>query len=53
MCFNPNGANSGQYDLEAGVEIGLGWLVSQPITTLGVPAEYARLTNLDRTMSSQ
>lgn len=52
MCFR-EGVSSSHYTLEAGVEIGLGWLVAQPASTVKLPTKLAQRFNETSIMSSQ
>lgn len=53
MSFVQSAQNASQYMLEAGVEIGLGWLVSQPITTFRVNQTLLSDPQVSKTMAVQ
>lgn len=53
MCFVVNRQNPAYHDLEAGVEIGLGWIVGQPLSTFTLPNAINRNVLVDQTVSTQ
>lgn len=53
MCFSQNRHNSEYWDLEAGVEMGLGWMVAQPIETYSLTTNLINSNNVDRTLCVQ